>query len=617
MIKLDIQKFADGKVVIDTDLNSSGFEKGLSKMSSIAKTGFKTVGIAVGAVSGAMAGALANGVKFNSEIERLQTSFEVMTGDADKAREVIQKLKDVGAKTPYELKGLASTTQLLMQYGFSADDAYDATVNLGDIAQGNAEKMESIALAFGQMSSLGRVTMQDIKQMINSGFNPLQAIAEMTGETMQEVNERYEQGAISVEEVTEAMRYASSENGRFFQSMEKQSKTLAGQISTLKDNFDSLTGTLSQGLSKTISGDVLPSINDLLQNMEEAFTKDGFSGLAEAAGKGIADMLTAMTKEAPKFLDIALLIVENLIKGIEENLPTITQSAIKLISNFTMAILKMLPSLLKLGMDLIVQLARGIVQQLPTLIPIAIDTILTLVDTLLDNIDLIIEAGIELIIALAEGLIDALPDLIDKIPIIIEKLLIAITENLPKLMAMGVTLIIKLTEGLIKAVPQLASKAPQIIVALVKALGSGFGSMAEVGANLVRGIWNGISNTTNWILSKIKGFGKSILNGIKKIFQIKSPSRVMRDQVGKFLAQGIGVGMEDELDNVYRDMQHAIDLQNAKMRANIETGNIFNTISHSTPVQIEVNADVEMDSQKVGRLITPAVSKTLKTGGAS
>ena len=285
MIKLDIQKFADGKVVIDTDLNSSGFEKGLSKMSSIAKTGFKTVGIAVGAVSGAMAGALANGVKFNSEIERLQTSFEVMTGDAGKAREVIQKLKDVGAKTPYELKGLASTTQLLMQYGFSADDAYDATVNLGDIAQGNAEKMESIALAFGQMSSLGRVTMQDIKQMINSGFNPLQAIAEMTGETMQEVNERYEQGAISVEEVTEAMRYASSENGRFFQSMEKQSKTLAGQISTLKDNFDSLTGTLSQGLSKTISGDVLPSINKLLQNMEKAFSTKIFRYCTFNCGK--------------------------------------------------------------------------------------------------------------------------------------------------------------------------------------------------------------------------------------------------------------------------------------------------------------------------------------------
>lgn len=166
-MKLNIQLFADGKVVIETDLDEKGFKKGLNNLQGIAKTGFKAMGIAVGAVSTAMAGALTNGVKFNSQIEQLQTSFEVMTGSADKATEVIEKLKDVGAKTPYELSGLAKTTQMLMQYGFTADEAYDATINLGDIAQGSAEKMESIALAFGQMSSLGKVTMQDIKQISN------------------------------------------------------------------------------------------------------------------------------------------------------------------------------------------------------------------------------------------------------------------------------------------------------------------------------------------------------------------------------------------------------------------------------------------------------------------
>lgn len=163
----NIQLFADGKVVIDTSLDNSGFKSGLSKMQSLAKTGFKVVANSVGVVSTAMSTAIGFGVKYNSEIEQLQTSFEVMSGSAEKATEIVQKLKDVGAKTPYDLKGLAQTTQTLMQYGFSADQAYEATLNLGDIAQGSAEKMQSIALAYGQMSSAGKVNMQDIKQINN------------------------------------------------------------------------------------------------------------------------------------------------------------------------------------------------------------------------------------------------------------------------------------------------------------------------------------------------------------------------------------------------------------------------------------------------------------------
>lgn len=575
MLKLNIQLFADGKVVIETDLDTKGFNTGLSKMQSLAKTGFKAIATATGLVAGAMAGALANGVKFNSEIEQLQTSFEVMTGSADKATEVIDKLKKVGAQTPYELKGLAQTTQTLMQYGLTADEAYNATINMGDIAQGSAEKMQSIALAFGQMSSLGKVTMQDIKQMINAGFNPLQAIADMTGESLEQVNARYEEGKISVEEVTKAMQYASSENGRYYQSMEKQSKTLAGQISTLKDNFDSLTGTLSQGLSQTISGKVLPSLNDLMQNMETAFNEGGIPALAEAVGDGVANMLTAIVEEAPKFIDIALTIIENLIMGIEKNLPKITQSAIKLVSILIKGILKMLPEILKLGIELIIELVKGIAQELPTLIPMAIETILTLVDTLLDNIDLIVDAGIELIIGLADGLINALPMLIDKIPIIIDKLINAIVNNLPKIIEMGITLIIKLAEGLIKAIPQLVSKIPQIISSLIKGFETHKENMKDIGKKLLEGLWNGIKQKWENLKSKVADLANGIVSKFKSVFGIKSPSRVFRDEIGKYLAEGVGVGFEDELDDVYRDMQKAIDFETSKMSANVQTNGTY------------------------------------------
>ena len=166
LMKLNIQLFADGKVVIETDLDSKGFESGLNKMQSIAKTGFKAVATSVGVVSTAMASLIGFGVKYNAEIEQLQTSFEVMTGSAEKAKDVISELQKIGAETPFETKDLAEVTQLLMNYGLTADDAISKMQMLGDISQGNSEKMNRIAMAYGQMSSAGKVYLEDVKQMI-------------------------------------------------------------------------------------------------------------------------------------------------------------------------------------------------------------------------------------------------------------------------------------------------------------------------------------------------------------------------------------------------------------------------------------------------------------------
>ena len=109
-----------------------------------------------------------------------------------------------------------------------------------------------------------------------------------------------------------------------------------------------------------------------------------------------------------------------------------------------------------------------------------------------------------------------------------------------------------------------------------------------------------INNAKDWVLDKIKGFGKSVLNGFKDFFGISSPSRLFRDEIGKQLSAGIGVGFEEELSNVYDDMQKAVDLETEKMSANVQTGNVYNKVMNTTPVQVngtytsrlEVNGEV-------------------------
>lgn len=241
---------------------------------------------------------------YNATMEGYQTSFEVMTGSAEKAKEIVAELTDFAAKTPFEMRDLADTTQLLMNYGLTADQAMERMSMLGDIAQGNAEKMNRIAIAYGQMSSAGKVQLEDIKQMIEAGFNPLQEISQTTGESMQSLYDRISAGTISVDEITAAMQRSTAEGGKYFQSMEKQSQTLNGQLSTLKDNASQALGTMFQGVSESLTTTVLPKINEMLQSID-----------VEAIGQKITSIfdqiVAAVTPLIPVLQNVVTFVVNN------------------------------------------------------------------------------------------------------------------------------------------------------------------------------------------------------------------------------------------------------------------------------------------------------------------
>lgn len=278
---------ADGHLNFDTKIDESGFSDGINKLNGLAKSGIATVGKALAGVTVALGAGAVAGVKYNATIEQYQTSFEVMTGSAKKAAEIVQELTKIGAETPFEMTGLAETTQLLMNYGFTADDAMDKMMMLGDISQGSADKMNRIATAYGQMSSAGKVQLEDIKQMIEAGFNPLQEISESTGESMESLYDRISKGTISVDEITASMERSTSAGGKYFQSMEKQSQTVSGQLSTLSDNVQQLLGGLTSGLSKVLGEDILPAVNDMLGRLNDAFASGGFQGFLDELGNAV------------------------------------------------------------------------------------------------------------------------------------------------------------------------------------------------------------------------------------------------------------------------------------------------------------------------------------------
>ena len=125
----------DGSLKFDTAIDEKGFNKGITKLGSLASGGLKVLAGAIASVTAALGAGAVAGLKYNASIETYQTSFEVMTGSAEKAAEAVERLKKIGAETPFELPDLADTTQLLMNYGFTADEAIEKMMMLGDISQ--------------------------------------------------------------------------------------------------------------------------------------------------------------------------------------------------------------------------------------------------------------------------------------------------------------------------------------------------------------------------------------------------------------------------------------------------------------------------------------------------
>lgn len=207
-------------------------------------------------------------VDYQKSMEYYTTSFTVMTGSADKASETVKKLADIGAKTPFDMPQLADATSLLMNFGFNADDAVDSMMMLGDISQGSADKLESISRAYGKMNSAQKVSLEDINMMIDAGFNPLQEISEHTGESMQSLYDRISKGKMSVDEITESMKRSTSEGGKYFKSMDAQSQTLDGRLSTLSDTINSKLGEALQPILQKAADEWIPNITNAIDNMD-------------------------------------------------------------------------------------------------------------------------------------------------------------------------------------------------------------------------------------------------------------------------------------------------------------------------------------------------------------
>lgn len=580
---------ADGHLLFDTKLDASGFSSGIGKLGGLAKTGLAVVGGAIAGVSSALGAGVVAGIKYNASIESYQTSFEVMTGSAEKAAEVVGRLKKVGADTPFELPQLADTTQLLMNYGFTADEAMDRMMMLGDISQGSADKMGRIATAYGQMSSAGKVQLEDVKQMIEAGFNPLQEISESTGESMESLYDRISKGTLSVDEITASMERATSEGGKYYQSMEKQSQTFNGMISTMKDNAQQLIGEIVEPISASMTETLLPAGISAIEELTTAFRENGVEGLIAAGTQILVNLLTGIAQALPNiittacqiiqsFIDnlnlnlpqllaaggqillalisgiatlipslagLALNIIARLVSRLIANAPQLTTQANTMFRDFCAQIQNRLPELLQRGAEMISNLLTGLLNNAPQIIHQVREMMTTYLDTIWGMLPSILQSGVDIILSLVSGLLRNAPEIISQAGTMLIDYIATIASHLPELLQKGIEIIGQLLAGIIREVPNLIASIPGIIANI----GSAFldKDWADIGWNIISGIGSGIASAAGNLVDAAVSAAKDAVEAVKGWLGIHSPSRRMRDEVGKYMAIGMGVGFEKNM----------------------------------------------------------------------
>ena len=565
------------------DLSKVG--SALKKVGQVAGQVIKQVGKVVGAVSGAVAGVIAKGVKSYAELEQNIGGVETLFKDnADTVIKNAQNAyKTAGVSANEYMKGVTSFSASLLQSTGgdtkkAADIADMAFRDMADNANKFGTSMDSIQNAY-QGFAKQNYTMLDNLKLGYGGTK--KEMERLLSDAEKLTGKKYNINNLS--DVYEAIHAIQGELGVTGTTAEEAEKTISGSAASMKAAFDNFLN--GSGSPKQLSEALMTFIKNVA-GVVEKLAPHILNGLTTLISTLLPKIGQLLIKYLPMLFNEVQKLLKSLVNLISKNVQPLANMVVEIFNNLVKFIVQNLPMIVKAAIQIIVALANGIAESLPELVPVILDAILTIYETLIDNLDLIIDAAINIIIALAEGLINALPILIEKLPLIIIKLVSALIKLRMKLIEAGIKLIIALAEGLIKAIPELIAKIPEIITNIVDTFGKEAGKIVDIGKNIIKGIWKGIKSMKDWLKDKIGGFAGGITKNIKKFFGIHSPSTLMRDEIGKNLALGIGEGLEDGIPGIIRDVNTAMSDLNSGIQASVNP--TINPTANSNPLIIQI-----------------------------
>lgn len=666
-------------------IDTEKLQKGLKKVGEIALDVSKKLLQVTTAISGALAGVVSLGVKSYADFEQNVGGIQKLFGDS--ADELIKK-----SEMAYKTAGLSANQYMETATSFSASllksvggDTEKAVAltdraiqDMSDNANTFGTSMDEVmnvykALSKEQFSTLDNLklgyagTKEGMKQLIKDASQYKDIQAEL-GITIDESSMSYDNMINAISVMQRQMKIAGT-------TANEAEGTITGSINMVKASFDNFIN--GSGSPE----DLADAMTSMLKNIAKAVTK-----LAPQILKGLVSMFSSLAPQIatmvkdllPQLITAVQDLINSLLQMLLQNTTQIQTAITQLLNMIIMFLTNNLPLLVQAGITLIVTLAQGIIGAIPTLAEALPQVINTIINTLIENLPLVLEAGIQLLTALVEAIPVIIEALIDNLPSIIDTIITTLIDNFPMLLEASIKLLMALIEAIPKIIVELVKAVPTIVVSIVTTLWNnrnkileagkkvllqirdgivnnlhnlaekvkelpskikdwcleGLDKIKEIGKNIVEGVWKGMENAYDWIYNKIKEWVGNVLNYIKKKLGISSPSKVMENQVGKYLAQGIGVGFTDEMGAVEKEMANAIPIESLVTQVDSAMRGLNYGINSSVNPQINPNItfdqnyqlmanamkdalsdmEVSLDDREVGKFVTKTITEEIYGG---
>lgn len=611
---------ADGSLIFDTKIDTSGFSAGAGKLGSIAQTAIGTLsGLilkdGVDALVGFGQAALDSVASLEQNVGGVETLFknsaDAVIANANRAFETAgmsanQYMSTVTSFAASLMQSLGNDTEQATRY------ADMAITDMSDNANKMGTSMELIQNAYQGFAKQNYTMLDNLKLGYGGTKSEMERLLKTASEIKAAQGEYTEYSIDSYADIVEAIHVVQEEMGITGTTALEAATTIEGSMNSAKaawDNFLSGSGSaeefaesfavaaenilsalikigsrmseaapkvvteLVKSLSESVSNhrqEIAENgrkvVNDLLDGISENAPEvvsngmqlitswlesmrerlpDITSSAFEFAGTLVAGISQSLAENGPALIDAGGALIQDLLVGLAENAPQIILQGLALINSWVSSILQGLPGALDAGTSIIQTLLLGLINNAPQIISQALTMIFGWVSTILSMLPSILQSGVSMILSLLDGLIANAPQIITQAATMLIEYAATIGAHLPEILEKGIEIIGNLLAGIIEKVPDLIGAIPGIIADV----GAEFlnKDWAGIGWNIIQGIASGVSSAAGNLVDAAAAAVDDALNWVKSKLGIASPSKVFRDEVGRYMAEGIGVGFEENM----------------------------------------------------------------------
>lgn len=647
----------DGSLKFDTEINEKGFNSGLSKMGSLAQT-------ALGVFSGQMMTRAVDGIANlgKSALEAVSSMEQNIGGVETLFKDSAQAVID-SANIAYKTAGMSAneymstvtsfSASLLQSLGGDTEKAAQiadmAIIDMSDNANKMGTSMELIQNAYQGFAKQNYTMLDNLKLGYGGTKTEMERLIADANKVKEANGEMADLSIDSFADVTEAIHIIQEEMGITGTTAKEAASTIEGSVNSAKaawDNF--LTGSITaeefaesfstaafvilKNLAEIIPrlASTIPAIAVSLCQQLATAVQEGGSEMLSSAGTFMLNSLTngivvgipqllaqgsemlhqyqsVIQTNFPVIMQNGVSIITNLLTGILSAAPQIIAQVGEMMTTWVDTVLGMLPTILDSGSQMVQNLLQGLVENAPKILQQAFDMTSNFIQTILSHLPSILQAGVNLILNLLSGLVQAAPQIIQQAAQMLAEFISTIASHLPEILQKGIEIVGELIAGLISRIPDVISSTIDIISSIQESFDNI--DWVSIGLNIIDGIVSGVISAAGSLVDAAVGAAEDAVEAVKDWLGIASPSKLMRDEVGKYMALGMGIGFEKNVPT--EEMTDRVSRSVEQMRGAAEqvTSRTPITAIQASKTVSDNYTDAKLDHRKLKKLILEAINE--------